>query len=78
VPGQIGLVQATEIMKLILGIGTPMIGRFFIYEALDSMMKTVAIGKNPDCPLCGGTPQITALVGEGSVSYDEDVCEIRT
>jgi sulfur-carrier protein adenylyltransferase/sulfurtransferase len=78
VPGQIGLVQATEIMKLILGIGTPMIGKFFIYEALDSTMKTVAIGKNPDCPLCGETSRITALIGEGSVSYEEDACEIRT
>jgi hypothetical protein len=55
-----------------------MIGKFFIYEALDSMMKTIETGKNPDCPLCGGTPRIMALVGEGSVSYDEDVCEIYT
>jgi molybdopterin/thiamine biosynthesis adenylyltransferase len=78
VPGQIGLVQATEIIKLILGIGTPMIGKFFIYEALDLMMKTVEIGKNLDCPLCGGTPRITALIGEGSVSYEEDECEIQT
>ena len=71
-PGQIGLVQATEIIKLTLGIGTAMIGKFFIYEALDSMMKTVAIGKNQDCPLCGETPRIKAIVGEGSVAYEED------
>jgi adenylyltransferase/sulfurtransferase len=78
VPGQIGLVQATGVIKLILKIGTPMIGKFFIYEALDLMMKTVEIGKNPDCPLCGRTPRITAIVGEGSVSYEEDECEIQT
>jgi adenylyltransferase/sulfurtransferase len=78
VPGQIGLVQATEVIKLILGIGTPMIGKFFFYDALTLMMKTVEIGKNPDCPLCGETPGIKALIGEGSVSYEEDECEIRT
>jgi hypothetical protein len=54
---------------LILGIGTPMIGKFFVYDALTLMMKTVETGKNPDCPLCGETPKIKALIGEGSVSY---------
>jgi adenylyltransferase/sulfurtransferase len=78
VPGQIGLVQATEIIKLILGIGTVMIGKFFVYDALALMMKTVEIGKNIDCPLCGATPKIEALIGEGSVSYEEDECEIQT
>jgi hypothetical protein len=55
-----------------------MIGKFFVYDALALMMKTVETGKNPDCPLCGGTPRITALIGEGSVSYEEDECEIQT
>ena len=55
-----------------------MIGKFFIYEALDSMMKTIETGKNPDCSLCGGMPQIKGLIGEGSVSYEEDECEIQT
>ena len=77
-PGQIGLVQATEVIKLILGIGTPMIGKFFLYDALTLMMKTIETGKNPDCPLCGVTPLIRALIGEGSVSYEEDECEIQT
>jgi adenylyltransferase/sulfurtransferase len=63
---------------LILEIGTPMIGQFFVYDALTLTMKTVAIGKNPDCPLCGETPSIKALMGEGSVSYEEDECEIQT
>ena len=55
-----------------------MIGKFFVYDALTLMMKTIETGKNPDCPLCGGTPRITALIGEGSVSYEEDGCEMRT
>jgi hypothetical protein len=55
-----------------------MISKFFIYDALTLTMKTVQTGKNPDCPLCGGTPQIKALVGEGSISYEEDECEIQT
>jgi hypothetical protein len=55
-----------------------MISKFFIYDALTLMMKTVEIGKNRDCPLCGGTPQITALIGGGSISYEEDECEIQT
>ena len=55
-----------------------MIGKFFVYDALTLMMKTVETGKNPDCPLCGETPGIKALIGEGSVSYEEDECEIQT
>jgi adenylyltransferase/sulfurtransferase len=61
-----------------LGIGTPMISKFFVYDALTLTMKTIETGKNPDCPLCGETPGIKALIGEGSVSYEEDECEIRT
>jgi molybdopterin/thiamine biosynthesis adenylyltransferase len=78
VPGQIGLVQATEVIKLILKIGTPMIGKYYIYNALTLTMKVIETGRNPDCLLCGATPGIKALTGEGSVSYKEDVCEIRT
>jgi hypothetical protein len=55
-----------------------MIGKFFVYDALSLMMKTVEIGKNLDCPLCGEVASIKALIGEGSVSYEEDECEIRT
>ena len=55
-----------------------MIGKFFLYDALTLMMKTIETGKNPDCPLCGVTPLIRALIGEGSVSYEEDECEIQT
>jgi sulfur-carrier protein adenylyltransferase/sulfurtransferase len=74
VPGQIGLVQATEVIKLILGIGTPMIGKFYLYDALGLTNRTIDTGRNPDCPLCGENPRITALVGEGSVGYESVQC----
>ncbi len=61
VPGQVGLVQATEVVKLILGIGTPMIGKFFIYNPLTLTMRFVETGKNINCPLCGESPVITEL-----------------
>ncbi len=66
VPGQVGLVQATEVVKLILGIGTPMMGRFFIYNPLTLTMRFVETAKNSDCPLCGKAPLITAPVGNNS------------
>lgn len=52
-PGQIGLIQATEVLKLILGRGKPLIGRFLIYDALDSDFKVFRVNKNESCPLCG-------------------------
>jgi sulfur-carrier protein adenylyltransferase/sulfurtransferase len=70
VPGQIGLVQATEVIKLILGIGTPMIGKFYLYSALNLTNRILETGKDPNCPLCGETPRIRALLGEGSVDYE--------
>lgn len=62
VPGQIGLVQATEVIKLILKKGEPLLGRFLIYNALDAEYRTFTLKKNPTCPLCGSEPTITELV----------------
>ena len=70
VPGQIGLVQATEVAKLILGIGTPMIGKFYIYNALTLTMNIVDVGRNAGCDLCGENPRIKNLTGEVSADYD--------
>ncbi len=66
VPGQVGLVQATEAVKLILGIGTSMTGRFFIYNPLTLTMRFVETAKNINCPLCGESPVITDLSGNDS------------
>jgi sulfur-carrier protein adenylyltransferase/sulfurtransferase len=61
VPGQIGLIQATEAIKLILGKGNPLIGRFLIYDALDSDFKVFTLKKNESCALCGEEKTITDL-----------------
>ena len=61
-PGTIGSIQATEALKLILGIGDPLIGRLLLYDALDLSFQTVKLHKNPDCKICGSTPEITELI----------------
>lgn len=60
-PGVIGSMQATEIIKLILGIGWPLIGRLMHYDALEQTWSTYQVQKNPDCPLCGSNPMIKTL-----------------
>lgn len=67
-PGQIGLVQATEVIKIILGIGTLLIGKFDVYSALSLTTKILETGKDPDCPLCGNHPRITSLAN----SFDSE------
>ena len=64
VPGLIGLVQATEVLKLILKIGEPMIGKFFYFSALDASFNTMMFERNPNCPLCGESPEIKDLSGD--------------
>ncbi|GAB4550614.1 MAG: molybdopterin-synthase adenylyltransferase MoeB [Anaerolineae bacterium] len=61
-PGTIGTLQATEAIKLILGIGEPMIGRMLIYDALGMTFETIKIRKNPNCPVCGEHPTLTQLI----------------
>lgn len=51
-PGTVGTMQATEALKLILGIGDPMIGRMLLYDALEMSFTTIKIRKSPDCPVC--------------------------
>jgi adenylyltransferase/sulfurtransferase len=52
-PGVIGILQATEVIKLILGIGEPLIGRLLTYDALDASFRELRLHKDPDCPMCG-------------------------
>jgi adenylyltransferase/sulfurtransferase len=61
-PGMIGLVQATEAIKLITGIGEPLIGRFMIYDALKMRFRELKLRKDPDCPVCGTHPTVTKLI----------------
>lgn len=61
-PGTIGTLQATEALKLILGIGEPMIGRLLLYNALDMSFDFVKLRKNPNCKICGPSPEVTELI----------------
>jgi sulfur-carrier protein adenylyltransferase/sulfurtransferase len=61
-PGVIGTIQATEAIKLIMGIGEPLIGRFLIYDALRMKFRELKLKKDPDCPACGTHPTVTALI----------------
>ena len=61
-PGIIGVIQATETIKLILGIGEPLIGRFLIYDALRMKFRELKLRKDPDCPVCGTHPTVTKLI----------------
>ncbi len=61
-PGTIGLIQATETVKLILGIGEPLIGRLLLYDALGMKFRELKLRKNPECPICGDHRTITKLI----------------
>jgi adenylyltransferase/sulfurtransferase len=60
-PGLVGIIQATEVIKLILGIGEPLIGRLLLVDSLAMTFRTLKLRKNPDCPMCG-THEIKELI----------------
>jgi sulfur-carrier protein adenylyltransferase/sulfurtransferase len=61
-PGAIGVVQATETVKLILGIGEPLVGRLMLYDALGMSFREMKLRKDPNCPICGENPTVTELI----------------
>ena len=61
-PGVIGCIQATETIKLIIGAGEPLIGRFLIFDALRMKFRELKLRKDPDCPVCGTHPTVTKLI----------------
>jgi adenylyltransferase/sulfurtransferase len=61
-PGIIGVIQATETIKLVTGIGEPLIGRFLIYDALKMRFRELRLKKDPECPVCGANPTVTTLI----------------
>ena len=61
-PGTIGTIQATEALKILLGIGEPLIGRLLLYNALDMSFDFVKLRKNPQCKVCGLDPEVTELI----------------
>jgi molybdopterin/thiamine biosynthesis adenylyltransferase/rhodanese-related sulfurtransferase len=70
-PGLVGVMQATEVVKLIIGKGEPLIGRLLLIDALGMKFRELKLRKNPDCPVCGAHPTITKLI-----DYNE-FCGIR-
>jgi len=70
----IGAIQTTEAIKLLTGIGEPLVGRLMIYDALEMTYRTVQVRKDPECPLCGKNPTITELIDYdafcGTVSHE--------
>jgi adenylyltransferase/sulfurtransferase len=61
-PGFVGTLQATEVIKLLTGIGNPLIGRLLMIDALAMNFRTLTVQKNPDCPVCGDDPEVTELI----------------
>src|SRR3989440_2876869 len=70
-PGLVGVIQATETIKLILGQGDSLVGRLLLVDALGMRFRELKLRKNPDCPVCGANPAITQLI-----DYQE-FCGIR-
>ncbi len=61
-PGLVGVIQATEVIKLILGIGDSLVGRLLLVDALGMNFRTLKLRKNTDCPVCGTHPTVTELI----------------
>ena len=70
-PGLLGVIQATEVIKLILGSGDPLIGRLLLVDALGTKFRELKLRKNPSCPVCGKNPTLKKLI-----DYQE-FCGIR-
>jgi adenylyltransferase/sulfurtransferase len=77
-PGTIGTIQATEALKLILGIGSTLVGRLLLYNALDTSFELITLKKNPACKICGIHPEVTTLIdynefcGVPGITHNED------
>jgi adenylyltransferase/sulfurtransferase len=89
-PGTIGTLQATEALKLLLGVGEPLIGRLLLYNALDQSFEFVKLKKNPDCRVCGPHADVKELIDyedfcgvpghdrdEGSAGKDWDITAVE-
>jgi sulfur-carrier protein adenylyltransferase/sulfurtransferase len=70
-PGLLGVIQATEVIKLILGKGDALIGRLLLVDALEMKFRELKLNKDPECPVCGTHPTVTALI-----DY-EQFCSVR-
>ena len=71
-PGTIGLIQATETIKLVLGIGEPLVGRLLLYDALATEFRELRLKRNPECPVCGDH----ANVDISTIEYSDVACAV--
>jgi molybdopterin/thiamine biosynthesis adenylyltransferase/rhodanese-related sulfurtransferase len=72
-PGLIGMIQATEAIKLVLGLGEPLVGRLLMVDALSMDFRTLKVKRSPSCPMCGEEGP-TSIEG---ITYDDVACAIR-
>ena len=70
-PGVIGMLQATEAIKLIIGVGEPLIGRLLLFDALSMEINEVKLRRDPDCPACGEQANLVELT-----DYQEELCQV--
>ncbi|MGH7165520.1 MAG: ThiF family adenylyltransferase, partial [Nitrospiraceae bacterium] len=70
--GIIGTIQATEALKLVLGIGRPLTDRMLDFDARRTTFRQIKTRRNPNCPLCGDHPTITELV-----DHEQETCAIK-
>jgi adenylyltransferase/sulfurtransferase len=71
-PGTIGILQATETVKLITGIGTPLTGRLMLYDALDATFREMRLHKDPECPVCGSA----TIESLDAITYTDISCAV--
>jgi molybdopterin/thiamine biosynthesis adenylyltransferase/rhodanese-related sulfurtransferase len=87
--GSIGSIQVTEAIKLLTGVGDPLVGRLMVYDALEMTYRTIKVRKDPDCPLCGSNATQTGLLEDyeafcGTISQEamaaaqESTISVRT
>ncbi|WP_340818714.1 molybdopterin-synthase adenylyltransferase MoeB [Methanolobus sp. WCC4] len=74
-PGVIGSIQATEVIKYLLGIGEILKGRLLFYDALNMSFDEIKVRKNPSCPVCGDKPSITDIESENYL-HGDGVCSL--
>jgi len=77
-PGLVGLIQATETVKLILGKGEPLVGRLLVYDALSMSFEELKIRKNPKCLVCSKNPEIKELIDYQAFCGIEEVPEVAS
>lgn len=68
-PGTVGTIQASEVLKVILGIGSPLIGKLLLYDALHARFQEVLLEKRSRCAVCGAEPEITCISDDGRYSH---------